>query len=58
MLKIVGRHGQEGSNHRRIGFGHALQALPFNKTNVGIDDGFGCEAMEIAILQAEDIATQ
>ena len=58
MLKIVGRHGQETSNHRRIGFRHALQALAFNKANGSVDDGFGCETMEIAIFEAEDIAGQ
>ena len=39
-------------------FGHALQAFSFNKANGGVDDGFGCETMEIAILEAEDIARQ
>ena len=58
MLKIVSRHGQEAPSHRRIGFGHVLQALAFNKTNGAVDDGFGCEPMEIAILEAEDIARQ
>jgi hypothetical protein len=58
MLKIVGRHGQEASSHRRIGSGHALQALAFNKANGGVDDGFGCETMEIAISEAKDITGQ
>ena len=58
MLKIVGGHGQEGSNHRRVGFGHAFQTLAFNKANGGVDDGFGGETMEVAILEAEEIAPQ
>ena len=48
MLKIVSRDGQEASSHRRIGFGHVLQALAFNKTNGAVDDGFGCEPMGIS----------
>ena len=58
MLKIVRCHGQKASNHRWIVLGHALQALAFNKANGGVDDGFGGETMEIAILEAEDIARQ
>jgi hypothetical protein len=58
MLKVNGRQVQEVSNHRRIVLRMALQALAFNKTNAGVDDGFGRETMEIAILEAKDIARQ
>ena len=58
MLKIVGRHGQQASNHRRIGFGHVFEALASNKANGGVDDSFGCETMKIAIFEAENIAGQ
>ena len=56
VLKVVGGHGQEGSNHRRIGLGDALQALTFDKAKGRVGDGFGREAMKIAVLEAEDIA--
>jgi hypothetical protein len=58
VLEIGRCHGQETPNHCRLGFGRPLQALAFNKANRGVDDGFGCEPMEIAIVEAEDIARQ
>jgi hypothetical protein len=58
MMKIAGRQVQEVSNHRRIVLRLTLQAFAFNKTNGGVDDGFGCETMEIAISEAKDIARQ
>ena len=30
----------------------------FIRQNAGVDDGFGCETMEIAIFEAEDVACQ
>ncbi len=53
MLKIVGRHIQEASDDREIGFRHALQAFAFHQANGSVNDGFGCETMEI-IFEAED----
>ena len=32
--------------------------MAFYKANGGLDDGFCCEAMEIAIFEAKDIAGQ
>lgn len=58
MPKIVGRHRQEVSSHRWIVLRHQLQALAFSKANGGVDDGFGCETMEIAVFEAEDISRQ
>ncbi len=58
MLKVVGRHGQQALSHHRIGFGHQLQALAFNKANGGVDDGFRCKTMKVAILKAKDVAGQ
>jgi hypothetical protein len=58
MLKIVGCHGQEGSNHRRIVLRHQLHALASNNADGCIDDGFRCETMKIAIFETEDIAGQ
>src|SRR3982750_2701825 len=58
MLEIGGGHVQELSNHRRIVLCLTLQALAFNKANGGVDDSFGCETMELTILEAEDIARQ
>ena len=55
MLKVLRGHGQEGSSHRRIAIDGDLQAKASNKANSGVDDGFGCEPMEVAILEAEDI---
>src|SRR5258705_13661716 len=57
MLKIVSRHPQEALDDREIGFRHALQTFAFHETNRGVNDGFGCEAMEI-MFEAEDIASQ
>ena len=58
MLEIGGGHVQELSNHRRIVLCLTLQGLAFDKTNGGVDDSFGCETMELTILEAEDIARQ
>ena len=58
MLKTVSRHRQKASNHCRIVLRLALQALAFDKANSGVDDGFGCETMKIAIFETEDIARQ
>jgi hypothetical protein len=58
MLKIVGRHFQEVSNHRGIVPCLPLQALASDKANGGVDDGFGREAMQMPIFEAEDIARQ
>src|ERR1700749_2152700 len=58
MLKIVGRQVQEVSNHRRIVLRLTLQAFAVNKANDGVDDGFGREAMDLAIFEAKDIARQ
>src|SRR5260370_2283459 len=57
MLKTVSCHVQEASDDREIGFRHALQAFAFHQANRGVNDGFGCEAMEI-MFEAEDIASQ
>src|SRR5258705_3871590 len=55
MLKTVSRHVQEASDDREIGFRHALQAFAFHQANRGVNDGFGCETMEI-MFEAKDIA--
>src|SRR5467141_2375103 len=57
MLKIVSRHIQETSDDREIGFCHALQTVTFHEANRGVNDGFGCETMEI-MFEAKDIASQ
>ena len=58
VLKVVGGDSQEGSNHRRIGLGDALQAFAFDKAKGCVSDGFGCKPMKIAVLEAEDVAEQ
>ena len=57
VLEIIGRHLQETSDVREIGFRHTLQTFAFHETNRGVNDGFGCEAME-TLFEAEDIASQ
>lgn len=49
MLKVVGRHTKNFEDQGFIGFCYTLQALTLHKPNVGINDGFGREAMELAI---------
>src|SRR3954454_7382597 len=58
MLEIVVRHLQEISNHRSIGLCLTIQALAFDKSNRGGDDGFGGETMDLPVFEAEDIARQ
>ena len=42
----------------RIGLRYAFQTSAFHEANGGVNNGFGCETMEIAIFEAEDIANQ
>jgi hypothetical protein len=58
MLKILTCHSPETSDHREIVFRLALEAFALNKANRSRDDGFGCETMDIAIFETEDIAGQ
>jgi len=57
-LKVVGRHTKNLENEGFIGFCYTFQALTLHKANGGINDGFGREAMVLAIFEPEDIASQ
>ena len=58
MLKVVCRHTKNVENEGFIGFRYTIQALTLHKPNGGSNDGFGREAMELTIFEAEDIASQ
>ena len=58
VLKVVSGHGQDAADDGGVSVRHALQAFAFHQANGGVDDGFGCETMEIAIFEAEDVAWQ
>ena len=54
--KVVCGHDQDAADDGGVSFRHALQAFAIHKPNGSVDDGFGCETMEIAIFEAEDVA--
>ena len=56
MLEIVRCHTKHGADDGWIGLRHAVQAFAFHEANGAVNYGFGCETMEIAILETEDIA--
>ena len=58
VLKIVCGHTQHAADDGCISGRHAFQAFAFHEANGGVNYGFGCETMEIAIFEAEDIGNQ
>src|ERR1700732_4375206 len=58
VLQIVRCHVQEIAGDQRILLSDVLEAPPLRKPNSGIDNRFSGEAMDRAILQAEDVANQ
>ena len=58
MLKVVGRHTKNFEDQGFIGFCYTLQALTLHKPNVGINDGFGREAMVFTVFEPKHITSQ